>query len=315
MKQANKVAFVVILALLASCRGQEWQVVELPFAKDLIPEGIAIDGRTKKLYLNSLKKSMVVTSSLDGTHASVFLDSYAHGYLPGFGMTIKGDTLYALGNSLETHNNKSTLLLMQISTKKLIDSYNVERPERHYLNDLAVSTKDRIFITDSESNKVYHIHRPSKKIEVFMDSPAIANSNGIAISKNGEYLYLATSNGIQIIEIKSQTLTNTPEKSTAGIDGLKYYKNRLYAIVNGWGDPSKNGLFEYTLSTNGKEIRNRRKLVDFTKDFQIPTTFDILDGSIYFVMNTQLDNFDENKKEIVEIAKLEKYRLLKVEIE
>ena len=78
MSKVDIVAFLVLFTLLVSCRTQDRQVVELPFAKDLIPEGIAIDGYTKKLYLNSLKKSMVVTSTLDGKDASIFLDSKAH---------------------------------------------------------------------------------------------------------------------------------------------------------------------------------------------------------------------------------------------
>jgi len=254
-------------------------------------------------------------SSLDGSNPRTFLKTNDHGYLPGFGMTIKGDTLYALGNSLTTHKNKSVLLLIQLSSGERIDSYSMNHLALHYLNDLTVSSRNEIFITDSESNKIYKIQRPNKTIDLYMDSEEIANSNGITISENDEYLYLASSKGICVVEIKSKKVINRPNEEYAGIDGLKFYKNNLYAIVNGWSDTSKNGLFKYELKKRGTEILKCQKLVKFTKKFRTPTTFDIFNDNIYFIRNTQLDNFDERTNGIIEAQKLESYKLLKTSIE
>lgn len=43
-----------------------------------------------------------------------------------------------------------------------------------------------------------------------------------------------------------------------------------------------------------KKIATTEKLVEFTDEFKVPTTFDIVDHHIHFVINTQLDNFGEN---------------------
>lgn len=199
--QNIKLIFICLTLLgLISCVSEKSELIKLNFEKDLIPKGIAIDGSSKKVYLNSLKNNKIVSSSLDGSNHKTFLKTNEYNYLAGFGMTIKGDTLYALGNSLAGDKNKSILLLLQLSSGNLIDSYSIEDSSFHYLNDLAVSSNNEIFITDSESNKIYKIQRPSKNIEVYLDSDKIPNSNGITISDNDEYLYLASGNGICVID-------------------------------------------------------------------------------------------------------------------
>lgn len=313
----NIKSFFICLTLLGliSCVSEKSELIQLNFEKDLIPEGITIDGNTKKVYLNSLKNNKIVGSSLDGSNPKNFLEANKYNYLPGFGMTIKGDTLYALGNSLTKGKNKSILLLLQLSSGDLIDSYLINDLDFHYLNDLTVSSNNEIFITDSESNKIYKIKRPSKTIEIYLDSEKVSNSNGITISDNDEYLYLASSNGICIVEILSKKIINEPKESYSGIDGLKFHNNNLYGIVNGWSNKSKNGLFKFELNKTRTEILESKKIVEFTEDFKIPTTFDIFDGNIYFVINTQLNNFDDSTNKILDLKKLESYKMMKIRVE
>jgi len=180
---------------------------------------------------------------------------------------------------------------------------------------LAVSAKNEIFITDSESNKLYKIQRPGKTLEVFLDAVDISNSNGITISNKFGYLFLASSNGICIVEIKSKNVINEPNNDYAGIDGLKLYNGNLYGINNDWRDNSKNGLYKYILNKTQNEILKSEKILEFTKGFIIPTTFDIFDSYIYFVINAQLDNFDENKNRTIDLNKLESYKLFKIQTE
>ena len=113
------------------------------------------------------------------------------------------------------------------------------------------------------------------------------------------------------METATKKLVNRPKEHYSGVDGLKFYKNRLYGIVNGWRDVSSNGLFKFELNKAGTEILECVKIVEFTEQFKIPTTFDIFDGNIYFVINTQLDNFDENTNKILDLKRLEPYKMMK----
>lgn len=119
----NVVLLFLVTIWVTSCSQRNEEPITLGFQKDLIPEGIAIDTKSKTIFLNSLKYGKIVACKLDGSDPTTFITNNQYGYLPGFGMTIKGDTLYALGNSLQKGANQSILLLLNIKTRELIDSY------------------------------------------------------------------------------------------------------------------------------------------------------------------------------------------------
>ncbi len=312
-----KIALLVfILFGFNACNKVTTELRILGFEKDLIPEGIAIDSKSKTVFLNSLRKNKIVKCKLDGSSPTNFIDSNQYNYLSGFGMTVKGDTLFALGNSLPKKNNKSILLLIDIRTGHVIDSYSINDSTFTYLNDLAVSSNNDIYITDSESNKIYAIKRSKGKLEIFLENDQIAHSNGITISDDDKYLYLASyKTGIRIVDIKSKSILNEPNKDFTGIDGMKYYQNSLIAIVNARRDLNEQGVFRYYLNENKTTIIKKEKIVPYGEHFIIPTTFDIVNDYIYYIINSQLDNFNQESNLIIDNNKLEPYSLIKIKIE
>lgn len=285
--------------------------VELAFEQDLIPEGIAIDPVSNKVFLNSLRWSKIVSCNLDGSDNSNFIQNREYGYLPGFGMTIKGDTLYALGNTLPQPKNKSVLLLLSITTGKLIKSYSLKDAGFAYLNDLAIGPNGDIFITDSESDKIYTIDKNKDTLEVFVTHPELKHCNGIAISSDGGSLFFASyTSGIRIMDIASKKLVNLPN-NFKGIDGLKFYKNSLVAIVNGKRDRLQNGVYQFHLNIDRTKIEREEKIWDVQHDTDIPTTFAIHEDSMYFVADSQLRNLDQDDNTIIDPNKLKNYTLIR----
>ncbi len=305
----QKLILLVLTTLtITSCSNSVSETVTLNFEKDLIPEGIAIDVKSGRIFLNSLKKNKIVTANINGSNAANFIENDQYNYLSGFGMTIKGDTLYALSNGLKKKDNTSVLLLLNIKTKQLIDKYKISIHPYAYLNGLAISSGNEIFITDSESNKVYRIKRPNINLEVFLDTVEVPHSNGIAISDDNSKLYLASEKGIRVIDIQTKKILNQPNMESSGIDGMKFYNNSLIGIV-------EKGVFRFYLNENGTEIKNKRAILLFDSTFKSPTTFDILGNSFYFIKNTQLDNFNDITNEVIDRDKLESLILLKNKIE
>lgn len=196
----------------------------------------------------------------------------------------------------------------------MIDSYTINYSSFIYLNDLAISSKNEIFITDSESNRIYKIQRPNRELEIYLETDEISHSNGITISDDNKYLYLASQKGIRIVDTRTKKILNQANKNYVGIDGLKFYKNSLIGIVNAWRDADKIGVFRYYLNSDGSSIINKEKIIPYGENFKIPTTFDIVNDTIYFIINTQLDNLNDDN-EIIDINKLESYLLMKIKIE
>jgi WD40 repeat protein len=307
------ISFVLFVSI--SCSNNEKEIIALNFQKDLIPEGIAIDSASQTVFLSSLRYNKIVKSKIDGRAAEDLITSNQYNFLPGFGMTVKGDTLFALGNTLPKRNGRSILLLLNKNTGAFIRSYAPDDSTFKYLNDLAVSHKDDVYITDSESNKLYIVPRSTGVMQVFVKSDDIANANGIAISPDDKYIYLASDKqGIRIIEIATKKIVNEQPNGYTGIDGMKYYQHSLIAIVNGKRDERENGVYRFFLNEENMSITEKKKLISPGDDFVLPTTFAILDGYMYFVIDSQITNLDSERNQILDSTKLKNYKLLKFKI-
>ena len=305
---------ILILLTLLSCKPQDQTTIPLNFQKDLIPEGITINPKTQTIFLNSLRHSKIVRCNMDGSNPKDFITDNQFGYLPGFGMFVKGDTLYALGNSLPKKNSKSILLLLNAKTGEFINSFSPKDTTFKYLNDLAVASNGDVFITESNSNKIYTIQAKKAFLEIFLDTDELKNSNGITISDDGKYLYIASNKkGIRIMDRQTKRIVNHSNQDYTGIDGLKFYKNSLIGIMNAKkGD--ENGIYRYFLNKENNEITRKEKIFSFKDESKISTTFSTLEGYMYFVLNTQLDNLDGETGQIIDKKKLENYQLMKIRI-
>ncbi|WP_187696272.1 SMP-30/gluconolactonase/LRE family protein [Xanthovirga aplysinae] len=307
---------ILVLTTLMACHKKDTPTTTLNFEEDLMPEGITIDPQSKTLFLNSMKYNKIVASKLDGSEPGNFIENNEYGYLSGFGMTIKGDTLYALGDSYSGNNNQSILLLLNVKTGDLVDSYTLQDTTFTLLNDLAISSNNEIFITETRNNKIYKIQRPNKVLEVYLDSEEIAHPNGISISEDNKYLYVASrTKGIRIIDISSKKILNESNKDLGGVDGLKYYNNSLIGIVNAKRDVNEHGVFRYFLSKEGDSITHIEKIIPYGENFEVPTTLDIVDGHLYYITQSQLLNYNYETKEVLDTTKLKPYVLMKKRIE
>ncbi len=304
----------VILFLILSCKNQDQITIPLNFQKDLIPEGITINPKTQTIFLNSLRHSKIVSCYIDGSNPKDFITDNQYSYLPGFGMFVKGDTLYALGNSLSKKNNKSILLLLNVKTGAFINSFSPKDTSFKYLNDLAVTPNGDVFITESNSNKIYTLQSKKAVLEVFLETDEVKNANGITISDDGKYLYIASNEkGIRIVDRQTKRIINQPNQDYTGIDGLKFYKNTLIGIVNA-KKGEENGIYQYFLNEKNTGITRKEKIFTFKDESKISTTFSISNGYMYFVLNTQIDNLDSESGQIIDEKKLEKYQLMKLRI-
>jgi len=314
LKMKFLIAFLISLYLI-SCQKKDLEIINLHFQKDLIPEGIAIDPANLTIFLNSLHRDKIVTSNIDGTNPKDFIQSNQYGYLSGFGMLIKGDTLFALGNSLSKITSKSVLLLLNKNTGSFIKSYSPTDTTFKYLNDLAVCKNGDIYITDSETNRIYTIEHSEDSLKVYIESDEIKYSNGIAVSDDNKHLYLASyEKGIRVVDLATKQIINNSNPEYTGIDGMKFYRNSLIAMLNAKAKHEERGVYRFILNQEEDSIIKKEKIISFSDSTHIPTTFAIVDGYIYFNMNSQIDKLEVRNNSITDQDKLQDYKLMKVKI-
>ncbi len=233
--------------------------------KDLIPEGIAFDPLTKDFYMSSIFKNKIV--KISGQGVSDFIESNQDGFMGGVGLhvDIKRRILWACSGNIIGKNFSAGIFAYDLKTKKLLKkiSYPLDTIKR-FFNDLVISRDGSIYITDTYGHCIWKWSMSMKEpIKLKLNKP-FAYPNGITISPNDNYLLVATDNGLQRVDIKSnvvETIKMSDDSvSSKGLDGIELYRNTIIGIQNALeGKPNK--VIRYFLSNDFQSI-HKTEIID-----------------------------------------------------
>ena len=254
----------------------------------LFPEGIAWEPRRKRFFLGSTWHHNVIECTMAGECRDLVKDGQ-EGLFEVLG--IKADTrdrsIWVASNS----PGDAGIYHLDTPFGTLIRKYTLSRvSERHYFNDMAISSKGDVFITDTQAGTVYWISAEKQKLEVFDPNLKVESANGIAISDDDKTLYVAGfPDGIREVDIASKTsrpIVHPSDLCLGSIDGLLHFKGSLIAIQNG---PMAPRVVRYRLTPDQKDIAGFEVLERRNPAFDGITTGAIADGAFYYMANTQID--------------------------
>jgi len=277
--------------------------------KDLIPEGIAIDPQSRKLYLSSINKSKIVEISPEG-HARDFVVE-GHGGLGqvlGMKLDSRTNTLWAASNNKE----HAGVFHFDLATGRLLGKH-LTAPGPLF-NDLVVTSKGDVFITASRAGALYWISSHTRILAEWRPGLKLSQANGIALSPDEKVLFVSTfPDGITAINLESGTVRPLPRPanvSLASIDGLYYHDNSLILVQN--ADVSHR-IARLFLTPSLDRATRLEVLERGNPLFDIPTTGTLSAGSIYYIANSQLLNF--GPAGIIDPAKIRPISILHLKLE
>ncbi len=280
-------------------------------APQLMPEGIAYEPHRRHFYLGSTWNHTIVDCTPMGECTSLTQNGQ-EGLFEVLG--VKGDprdrSIWAVSNSAK----EVGLFHFEAPTGDLIQKYTISLTgERHYFNDLAISSKGDVFVTDTQAGAVYWVKAPAGKLEIFDPNLKVPNANGIALSDDGNTLYVASfPDGITVVDLASKTshaIKHPADLCLGGIDGLSYYKGNLVAIQNGIMTPR---VVRMKLTPDLREIAAFKVLERRNPLFDGITTGAIADDAFYFMANTQLDKVSGGR--IVPGAQFDPVKILRIDL-
>jgi len=184
-------------------------------------------------------------------------------------------------------------------------------------NDLVQDKKGNVYATNSRGREIYKIDYQTDSVSLFYKGVQIDHPNGITISPDNKYLYIAsTTKGIRILDLKTREITGEANNNinSYGIDGLKYYKNSLIGIQNGVEKLSEIKINRYFLDGSGTKITKMEIIDQNNPFFDIPTTFVIHKDSLYCLANSQLSKIDQKTNKILNPGLLKDVLILKYEL-
>ncbi|HEX2866793.1 MAG TPA: SMP-30/gluconolactonase/LRE family protein [Ignavibacteriales bacterium] len=287
--------------------------------KDLIPEGIASDKKTGRFFLSSLYKRKILQINPDGS-VKDFTNEAQDGLMAVVGMKADPDKgiLYAVSSHTNTMKNsdpkdqgRAGIFKYDISSGRLIKKY-MAPGNNHFLNDLAYTKDGDVYVTDSQSPAVYLISKDTDSLKLYLDLSGYQYPNGIALSDDGKYLFVAHSAGILKVDLANKKYTPLTSEGNISLDfcdGMYFYKNTLIGVQN----TNFNRIARFYMDKSLNHVTKMDVLEANNPDFIIPTTGTIMNGELYFIATSQLASFDENGKIFPE-DKLKDVLILKLKL-
>jgi sugar lactone lactonase YvrE len=178
-----------------------------------------------------------------------------------------------------------------LTSGRLIRKYVLAgEPQRHFFNDLTVSSDGPVYITDGSASAVYRVASDTDSLELFVQPEDMPSPNGITMSDDGGHLFVALRGDIGKVSVATRSLSMVarPEGISVGADGL-YFRNR--SLITVWPGKERHGVTRYTMNAALDTIETIEPVIQEHASFAQPTTGVIVGADIYVVANSQLQVF------------------------
>lgn len=268
--------------------------------KMLLPEGITHDPVTNTIYMGSLYLRKIISIDKNGVIKD-FIKSKQDDVLGVVGTLVdpKRRILYfcsgfmtqVIQDTNDIKDKRTAVYAYDITTGKLLQKYHHEKAV--FLNDLDLAENGDVYVTDSESNKVFRINNAKKEMEIFLERPRLSSPNGIAFNKTGDLFIAAYLGGVLKVNMKSgvKTWITKPESiSLAGNDGMEWYQNSL--IIN--SPIEHKAIRRLHLNKEQTAIVKEEILAYDPKVIYECTTGTVINNELYFIANSGLDAYERN---------------------
>ncbi len=263
--------------------------LRLPDAR-LIPEGIAYDAKTRRVFVGSIAQHKIVVADAKGrvrdfSRAADGLDAVL-----GLAVAPGGDRLCAVStNAFEDsakQGKRNAVLCYSLKTGRLL--VRLEAPDAAQLNDLAIARDGTLYVTDSQASGLFKAGPGDRTLQRLGAAGAVRGANGIALAPDGT-LYVSLSTGIARVDATSgeaQRLPQPDDVALGGMDGLYWHDGALVGIQN-VTNPGR--VVRVALSEDGRRITGAKVLQSHHHPaFEEPTTGAIVGDKLYVIANSHV---------------------------
>ncbi len=275
--------------------------------KDLLPESIAFDPQEQAFFVSSTRKGKVVKIDSNGT-VSDFITSKQDGLWMTIGIKIDaqrrilwvcssgGENLIGYNLNDEKDGRPAGVFKYDLNNGALLDKFTfTQKGNVHFINDLTINHKNGdIYFTHMFEEHAIYVWKWNRKPAIFLSSGDLPYPNGITL-KEDKTLYVAHSDGVSSIDLKSKNITqlNVPEgqniSKRASIDGLYYHKWSLIGV-----HPGISSVSRMYLNDKGDGIDKVELLEQNHPMMMNPTTGVLVGNQFYYIANAQFGSFNED---------------------
>lgn len=268
--------------------------------KDLIPENIAYDPVTRTFYAGSLYRRKIVAVTPEGKGRD-FTTEGQDGLWAVLGMKVDATrwVLWVVSSAEnemkdakpEEFGKKTGVFKYDLGTGRLIKKYLVnDTAHWHLLNDLVLDSRGDVFISDTFGGSVWVIRADKDTLEPFVKPENLVGANGITLSTDERYLFVAYFSGIAVIDLSSKQAVDIAYRAPIALayaDGLYFYRGSLVAIQT-----DQHRVNRYYLSADYEGVDSVKVIEAYNPNFDYPTTGVLVDSTLYYIANSQYMSYD-----------------------
>jgi len=256
---------------------------------DLWPEGIAADVETGDLYVGSIGRRAIFRLTPDG-RVEEFGTSSQDGLMEVLGMWVDPHrrTLWAatgLGayqEPFDAEPRKNELVRYDLETGRLVRRYPVSDDEKRLLNDVVVALDGTAWATETLRGELFRV-LPGGELELFRRYPDLVYLNGIALSDDGDRLYLGHYGGLSVVSPIDGSIGRVrgPDMTLGMIDGLSWIDDGLVMVQN--SRHVNNRVVRVDLTPDGRRAARLEVLPSGLPEGLIPYTCAVGDGAVFVI--------------------------------
>jgi len=264
--------------------------------RTLIPEGIAYDSNTRRLYVGSIARRGVFRIDAAGrttpfSRAGDDLDA-----ILGLAIDAQRRRLYAVSTSALTERGRAALRnavkIYDLDRAILLQSIAV--PDARQLNDVAFSSDGTLLVTDSEAGAIYRIDPATATVATIVKPNGAPGANGIASAPDGKHAYVAASRRPLRVNLSSGEvvpLALPPRQNAAAIDGLYWHDGALIGVQN---VTTPGRVIRLVLAPDGVRVTDVQTLLSHHHPAIVePTTAAIATDGLYLLTRTYVTRFGD----------------------
>jgi hypothetical protein len=255
--------------------------------RDLIPEDIALDPKTGRFFISSVRKAKILTG--DGKEFAK-----APWSVLALRVDVERRILWASTGWLphcesceKADKDKTALLAFDADSGAL--KQRIDSPVKGLLGDMTISRNGEIYISEGIYGALFRLPVGGKAFERLDVPGEFPSPQTPALSEDEKTLYVPDYlRGIAAIDLASRTvrwLMPANDIALSGIDGLYVYRDSFVAVQNGTSPPR---IMRFSL-----DLRKQEVLEANTAGLGEPTHGTIAGDSFYVIANTGWGDYDD----------------------
>jgi sugar lactone lactonase YvrE len=266
----------------------------------LHPEGVAVEPRTGRIFISSVRQGKIVVVDRGGGARD-----FATGLDAAFGIVV--DTARSIlwgatsaSSEWERYSpadsGRAAIVALDLASGALRGRWGLPSTSAHLLGDLALAPDGTVWSTDSRTGTIWRAD-PSdsggRAVLVPLASADLVSPQGLAFRSDGKVAWIADwTTGLHRIDVERSTVTavaGDPVLFALGIDGLYRESDRtLIAVQNGIA-PTR--VVRLHLNATGTTLERLEVLERAVTSRGEPTLGALLGNDFYYIANSPWDAY------------------------